>query len=202
MNTPLETNVLPENKAAIITVQRITEVINRWRNTCAFEGVGAVSAASDMRRKIAGATGVANTDPAMRDRVLVSRRTKRSAGVRPWERRRLVGGLELSLSQGSEPAGRQRSQEVKECWRPRSAPDSLNNCTPRIFVPKLFMSKGQGWGRSSVGRAAGSQSAGQGFESPRLHHLEHCSETSDVLRMAREVSAKQSKGFLKETVKV
>ena len=27
-----------------------------------------------------------------------------------------------------------------------------------------------GWGRSSVGRAAGSQSAGQGFESPRLHH--------------------------------
>ena len=30
--------------------------------------------------------------------------------------------------------------------------------------------RGIGWGRSSVGRAAGSQSAGQGFESPRLHH--------------------------------
>jgi hypothetical protein len=27
-----------------------------------------------------------------------------------------------------------------------------------------------GWGRSSVGRATGSQSVGQGFDSPRLHH--------------------------------
>ena len=51
-----------ENKAARITVQRITVVINRRRNTCAFEGVGAVPAASDMRRKIAGRTVIANSE--------------------------------------------------------------------------------------------------------------------------------------------
>jgi hypothetical protein len=33
----------------MITVQRITEVINRRRKTCAFEGVCAAAAASDMR---------------------------------------------------------------------------------------------------------------------------------------------------------
>ena len=60
-NTPLETRRFSENKAARITVQRITVVINRRRNTCAFEGVGAVPAASDMRRKIAGRAAIANT---------------------------------------------------------------------------------------------------------------------------------------------
>jgi protein O-mannosyl-transferase len=35
----------------------------------------------------------------------------------------------------------------------------------------LSASRHDGWGRSSVGRATGSQSVGQGFESPRLHHL-------------------------------
>jgi len=32
------------------------------------------------------------------------------------------------------------------------------------------------------------------FNSRRLHHLEHCSETSVVLRTARLVSANESKG--------
>src|SRR5208283_1660930 len=49
MKTPLEISSLLENKAMRITVQRITVVINRRINTCAFEGVWAASAASDMR---------------------------------------------------------------------------------------------------------------------------------------------------------
>jgi hypothetical protein len=34
------------------------------------------------------------------------------------------------------------------------------------------------------------------------HHLEHCSEKSDVLRTAMLVSANKEAGFVKETVKV
>ena len=45
------------------------------------------------------------------------------------------------------------------------------------------------------------RNAFRGFNSRRLHHIELRSD-SDVFRMAREVSASKSKGFLKETVKV
>ena len=48
-NTPSEISELPENIAAMITVQRITVVINRRRKTCALEGVWAGAAASDIR---------------------------------------------------------------------------------------------------------------------------------------------------------
>ena len=47
--SPLEINALLENNPARITVQRITVVINRRKNTCALEGVWAAAAASDMR---------------------------------------------------------------------------------------------------------------------------------------------------------
>src|SRR5579859_1126160 len=47
--SPLEIIALLENNPARITVQRITVVINRRRNTCALEGVWAAAAASDMR---------------------------------------------------------------------------------------------------------------------------------------------------------
>jgi hypothetical protein len=49
MKTPSEISRLRENNAVRITVQRITVVINRRRNTCAFEGVWATTAVSDMR---------------------------------------------------------------------------------------------------------------------------------------------------------
>ena len=60
-NTPVEINALPENKAVIITVQRITEVINRRRKTRPFEGDEAAAAVSDIRAKIAGAGWIANS---------------------------------------------------------------------------------------------------------------------------------------------
>jgi len=41
-----------------------------------------------------------------------------------------------------------------------------------------------------------------GFDSRRLHHLEHLAESSGRSRTATTVSANESKGFLKETVKV
>ena len=49
MKTPPEISRLLENKASRITAQRITVVINRRRNTRAFEGVWATTAVSDMR---------------------------------------------------------------------------------------------------------------------------------------------------------
>jgi hypothetical protein len=64
-NTPSETSELPENKAARITVQRITEVISRRRKIAAFEGVWAGAAASDIRAKIAGAEPIANSQLAL-----------------------------------------------------------------------------------------------------------------------------------------
>jgi hypothetical protein len=60
-NTPSETSELVENKAAMITVQRITEVINRRRRIFAFEGVWAGATASDILVKIAGAAAIANS---------------------------------------------------------------------------------------------------------------------------------------------
>jgi hypothetical protein len=60
-NTPSETSELLENKAAMITVQRITEVINRRRKIAAFEGVWAGAAASDISRKLAGVAALANS---------------------------------------------------------------------------------------------------------------------------------------------
>jgi hypothetical protein len=60
-NTLLETRWFPENKAARITVQRITEVINRRRKTRAFEGDGTAAAASDILRKVTGAERIANS---------------------------------------------------------------------------------------------------------------------------------------------
>jgi hypothetical protein len=47
--------------AARITVQRITVVINRRRKIFAFEGVWASTTASDIRGKITGAAGIANS---------------------------------------------------------------------------------------------------------------------------------------------
>jgi len=47
--------------AVRITVQRITVVINRRRKIFAFEGVGAAATASDIRGKISGASGLANS---------------------------------------------------------------------------------------------------------------------------------------------
>jgi hypothetical protein len=44
-----------------ITVQRITEVINRRRKARAFEGVGTAAAVSDICGKITGAEAVANS---------------------------------------------------------------------------------------------------------------------------------------------
>src|SRR5277367_3282076 len=61
MQTPSEISALPENNAARITVQRITVETSRRKNTCAFEGVGAVAAASDIRAKLAGVMAVANS---------------------------------------------------------------------------------------------------------------------------------------------
>jgi len=45
---PLEIRALLDNSPARITVQRITVVINRRRNTCVFEGVWAATAGSVM----------------------------------------------------------------------------------------------------------------------------------------------------------
>lgn len=45
----LAINALLKNRPSRITVQRITVVINRRRNTCALEGVWAAAVASDMR---------------------------------------------------------------------------------------------------------------------------------------------------------
>ena len=61
MQTLSEISALPENSAARITVQRITEVINRRRKTFAFEGEGTAGAVADIRCKIAGAAPVANS---------------------------------------------------------------------------------------------------------------------------------------------
>jgi hypothetical protein len=61
MNTPSETSELLENKAAMITVQRITVVISRRRKTCAREGDGTGAVVSDIRAKIAGMAPVANS---------------------------------------------------------------------------------------------------------------------------------------------
>ena len=58
MKTPLEMRVLVENKAAMMTVQRTTEVINRRRNTFDFEGVWVATTTSDMRVKDSKRTGV------------------------------------------------------------------------------------------------------------------------------------------------
>jgi hypothetical protein len=60
-NTPSETSELLENKAVRITVQRITEVINRRRKTRAFEGGGTAAAVSDICGKITGVEAVANS---------------------------------------------------------------------------------------------------------------------------------------------
>jgi hypothetical protein len=60
-NTPSETSELLENKDAMITVQRITEVINRRRKIFAFEGVWAGAATSDIHGKIAEVCPVANS---------------------------------------------------------------------------------------------------------------------------------------------
>jgi hypothetical protein len=65
MQTPSEMSELLENNAAMITVQRITEVINRRKKTCAFEGDGAAAAVSDIRAKIAGTEPVANSQLAV-----------------------------------------------------------------------------------------------------------------------------------------
>jgi hypothetical protein len=67
MNTPLEIRVLLENKAAMMTVQITTEVINRRRNTFDFEGVWAATTALDMRAKVSRGIGYCQSpseDPA------------------------------------------------------------------------------------------------------------------------------------------
>src|SRR5256885_2255592 len=61
-------------------------------------------------------------------------------------------GIKISGARGSRPA---------KCLTTRTG---LLDCT-------RF-----GWGRSSVGRAPQWHCGGQGFESPRLHHSEDCSE--------------------------
>jgi hypothetical protein len=62
MKTPSEISRLLENKAARITVQRITVVISRRRNTRAFEGVWATTAVSDISKRLSGEAVVANPD--------------------------------------------------------------------------------------------------------------------------------------------
>jgi hypothetical protein len=57
MNTPLEIRGLVENKAAMMTVQRTTEVNNRRRNIFDFEGVWAATTTSDMQVKGSKRTG-------------------------------------------------------------------------------------------------------------------------------------------------
>ena len=57
MNTPLETKALVENMAAIITVQRTADVINRRRNVFGFEGAWAATTALDMRTEVSRDTG-------------------------------------------------------------------------------------------------------------------------------------------------
>jgi len=60
-NTPSETSGLFENNAAMMTVQRITEVINRRKKTRALEGGVAGAAVSDIRAKVTGGAPVANS---------------------------------------------------------------------------------------------------------------------------------------------
>jgi len=62
MKTPSAISRWLENKAVMITVQRITVVINRRRNTCAFEGIWVTTAVSDISQKLTGQPAVANPD--------------------------------------------------------------------------------------------------------------------------------------------
>jgi len=48
-----------------MTVQRITVVINRRKNTLAFDGVGAEAAKLDIGRKVSGGGTVANSQLAI-----------------------------------------------------------------------------------------------------------------------------------------
>src|SRR2546429_6166108 len=60
----------------------------------------------------------------------------------------------------------------------------LNKRRARVCIRQIGFDNGGwltrlhhfGWGRSSVGRAPQWHCGGQGFESPRLHHSENCSE--------------------------
>src|ERR1035437_2194575 len=169
MKTPSEISRLLENKAARITVQRITVVINRRRNTRAFEGVWATTGVSDMRPE--NSKGDRNCQHRLQSRVRVppdgtefsigrldsSGRILRACCPKGTERgcpaaaARIAGpgradvssGVWICLSQRREPAGRQssrgfaptsqRSQEVEEWWRCRSAPGLLNGCARRSF---------------------------------------------------------------------
>ena len=53
-------SALLENKAAMTTVQRITEVISRRRKTFAFEGVLARTTVSDIPAKLTSVGAIAN----------------------------------------------------------------------------------------------------------------------------------------------
>jgi len=71
--------VLVENKAAMMTVQRTTEVINRRRNTFDFEGVWVATTTSDMRvqnSKRAGALPIINYGSALPGKAIIRKRKR------------------------------------------------------------------------------------------------------------------------------
>jgi hypothetical protein len=57
MNTPSDSSVLVENRAAMMTVQRTAEVIKRRRNIFGFEGVWVATTTADMRAKVSRSAG-------------------------------------------------------------------------------------------------------------------------------------------------